>query len=168
LIGIGSHVLTIRYRRGPGPLRRLDQLHRAAVVHRLLARGPSGTGASGEHHRIAAGDRRGDVLLDRLLQINHRRLGARSCHLVRVVGIADQGDDSVAALRQDPGETQGDLAVAAGNGYTLASAYVRGWPASLQVVWFVLALIQSERRILVPHQGDIDQDPVEPAIDAHK
>jgi hypothetical protein len=85
-----------------------------------------------------------------------------------VVGIADQGDDSVAALRQDPGETQGDLAVAAGNGYTLASAYVRGWPASLQVVWFVLALIQSERRILVPHQGDIDQDPVEPAIDAHK
>ena len=87
---------------------------------------------------------------------------------VIAAGIADQGDDSVAALRQDPGETQGDLAVAAGNGYTLASAYVRGWPASLQVVWFVLALIQSERRILVPHQGDIDQDPVEPAIDAHE
>jgi hypothetical protein len=38
-----------------------------------------------------------------------------------VVGVADQGDGPVAALRQDLGEAQGDLAVPSGDGYSHGS-----------------------------------------------
>ena len=38
----------------------------------------------------------------------------------------------------------------------------------VHVAGFVLALIEAERRVLVVHQGDVGEDSVEPAVDAHE
>jgi hypothetical protein len=103
----------------PGLLRRGDQLHCTAVVHRLFPRRPtSGTGARGEYDGIGAGYRLGDVVLARVLEVNHCWLGASASDVVGVVGVADQGDDFIAALGQDLGEAQSDLAVSSGDGYS--------------------------------------------------
>ena len=46
-----------------------------------------------------------------MLHVGDYGLGADSPHLVCLVGVADQGDGLVAALWQDLGQAQGDLAV---------------------------------------------------------
>jgi hypothetical protein len=53
-----------------------------------------------------------------MLEVDHCWHGAGLPHVVRVVGVADQGDDFVATLGQEPGEAQSDLAVASGDGYS--------------------------------------------------
>ena len=65
-----------------------------------------------------ASDRLRDIVLTRMLEVDHFWLGAGLPYVVRVVGIADQGDDLVATLGQEPGEAQSDLAVASGDGYS--------------------------------------------------
>jgi hypothetical protein len=51
-----------------------------------------------------------------MLEVDHGRLGTGLSHVTGVVGIADQSDDLMTALGEDLGETQGYLAVAAGDG----------------------------------------------------
>jgi hypothetical protein len=80
-------------------LRRRDQLDRAPVVHRLFSlRAAPRTGAGSEHDGVAAGNRLRDIVLGRMLEIDHNGLGTDLPYLVRVAGVADQGDGLVAAL----------------------------------------------------------------------
>jgi hypothetical protein len=96
--GFRSHAADDHVAIDPSLLRRRDQLHRASVVHRLLAPWPAPrTGAGGEHYGIGAGDRLSDLVLASVLQIDHCRLGAGLPHLVGVVAVADQADGLVAA-----------------------------------------------------------------------
>jgi hypothetical protein len=53
-----------------------------------------------------------------VLEVNHCWLGARAPDVVDVVGVADQGNDLIAAAGQDLGEAQSDLAVSSGDGYS--------------------------------------------------
>ena len=52
-----------------------------------------------------------------MLEVDHCGLGTGLPHVASVVGVADQRDDLGIALGEDLGETQGDLAVASGDGY---------------------------------------------------
>jgi hypothetical protein len=53
-----------------------------------------------------------------VLEVNHCWLGAGAPDVVGVVGVADQGNDLIAAAGQDLGEAQSDLAVSSGDGYS--------------------------------------------------
>ena len=90
-------------------LRRVDQLDRAAEVHRLLAIGPaSGPGAGGEHDGVGADDR----LDQRLgLDVADDGFGADLLEVARLGGIADHAPRGVAALGEDAHQAHRDLSV---------------------------------------------------------
>ena len=53
-----------------------------------------------------------------MLEVDHGRLGAHLSDVLGMLRVTDQGHDLVATLGQEPGEAQGDLAVAPGDGYS--------------------------------------------------
>ena len=117
VVRVGAHRADDHVARDPVGLGGLDQLDRAAVVHRLLALGPAARArAGGEDHRIHSADRLRDLLPAGRLEVADDRLATRLSHVVGVIGVADQRDDLVAVLAQQPRQVQRDLPVASGDG----------------------------------------------------
>ena len=116
-VGVRPHAADHHVAVGAGGLGGVDQLHRAAVVHRHLALRPaSRAGAGREHDRFGVPDRGGDLLVGGVLEVADDGLGAGRLDVTGVVGIADQRADFVPALGEQAGECQGDLAVTSGDG----------------------------------------------------
>jgi hypothetical protein len=118
-VGIRPHAADDHVTVDSSLLRRRYELHRTAVVHRVLTCGStSRTRTCSEHHGIGPGDRLSNVVLARLLEVDDRGLRTDLSYVVGMVGIANEGDDIVTAVGQDFGEALGNLAVASGNGYS--------------------------------------------------
>ena len=114
---VGAHRADDHVARDPVRLRGVDQLHRAAEIDRLLALGAApGTGARGEHDRVGARDRAGDVGVFGL-EVAQHRLGADRLEVGGVIGVADQPPRAIAALGEQPQQAASDLPVAPGDGY---------------------------------------------------
>ena len=119
-VGVRPHAADDHVAAHPGLLRRRDQLHRAAVVHRLLALGPApGTGAGGEHDRVGAGDRLRDSSSSLACSRSTTAGSAPACLTssawsglrIRATASSPRRDKTVA-------EAQGDLAMTSGDGYS--------------------------------------------------
>ena len=83
------------------------------MVHGPGALGVPAAGARGEHDVVRVAQRVEQLLLVRLLDVQDERFGAGGADVLGVVGVADEGDDVVAGLRQQGCGEQGHLAVAA-------------------------------------------------------
>ena len=111
-VGVGVDAAHHHIAADPGRLGRRDQLHGAAEVHRPLAlRAAARPGAGGEDDSVGARDGLGDRRVVGLFEVAHHRVAARGADVVRVVGVADQRADLVAALVEQPREPQRDLPV---------------------------------------------------------
>src|SRR5215213_10391079 len=99
----------------PTLLRSLDQLGGPAVVHRLLALGPTPrSGAGREDDGVASLDHPPDSPSDLLgFQIDHHRLGAVRLDIACLLLLADESPDLVAIFGQHPYQTPRRLAVRA-------------------------------------------------------
>src|SRR5215212_4052123 len=119
----------------PTLLRSLDQLGGPAVVHRLLALGPTPrSGASREDDGVAPLDRPPDSPSDLLgFQVDHHRLGAVRLDIACLLLLADESPDLVAIFGQHPYQTPRCLAVRASdqNPHETTS-FEPGLPWSLQ------------------------------------
>ena len=71
-VGIRPHAADYDVAADSGLLRCRNQLRRPAIVHRLLARGPTpGPGARGENDSVGAGDGLRDIVLASVFEVDH-------------------------------------------------------------------------------------------------
>ena len=99
--------------RGLGGIREQD---RCVAVDRLLARRSAARArARGEHHRVGSRQMSRDIVDRGVLEIDDHRFGTRCFEVRGVRRVSDEARDRVAALREQPFEDQGDLAVSTGD-----------------------------------------------------
>ena len=104
----GDHHVAAR----AGDFRRFDQEDGGAVVDRFLSLGARAwPGAGGEDDRVGAGDRVGELLGLGALEVDDDGLAASRGDVLGMGWVADEREDAVAALGEEPREEQSDLPV---------------------------------------------------------
>ena len=89
---------------------------RCVAVDRLLARRSAARARTRrEHHRVGSSQVCRNVVDRGALEIDDHRFGARCFEVRRVRRVSDEARDRVAALREQPFEDQGNLAVSTGD-----------------------------------------------------
>ena len=109
-----------------GLLSGLDGLQRSAEVDGALAVDVAvGSTARGEHHRVALGERGGEVIDLVLLDVEHPDMRAELLEVVLVRRVPHEGHRLVAGGGELADEVSGDLSVAAHDGDLAHAANLR-------------------------------------------
>ena len=94
----------------------IGEQDRCVAVDRLLARRPAARARTRrEHHRVGSSEMGRDIVDRGALEIDDHRFGSSCFEVGGVPGVSDEAGDRVAALREQPFEDQGDLAVSTGD-----------------------------------------------------